>query len=163
MATPQGYSRTQIALHWVVAVLIAGQFIFHEAMSDAWDIIEDGGAISFDPLVSLHVFGGIAVLAFALWRLVLRQARGVPPPPATAPPLSRLAAHAGHIALYALMILMPVSGVVAWFGGVEAAAEAHEAMKPALIVLVLVHVGASLWHQFWLKDGLLLRMKKAQD
>lgn len=71
----------------------------------------------------------------------------------------RKAAHWGHLALYALMILMPLSGLAAWFGGLEAAAEVHEAMKPLLLILVAVHVAAALWHQFWLKDGLLLRMK----
>ena len=67
------------------------------------------------------------------------------------------------MALYALMVLMPVSGAVAWFGTVEAAPEVHEAMKPAMLILVLVHVAAALWHQFWLKDGLMLRMKRPLD
>lgn len=155
-----GYSALQIALHWIVFVLIAAQFIGHEPIAEAWEVIEEGGTTAFDPLVAGHVAGGLAVLALAVWRLVLRARRGAPPPPETAPPLSRLAAHAGHWALYALMIAMPVSGAVAWFAGVEAAAEAHEAMKPLLLVLVALHVAAALWHQFWLKDGLLARMKR---
>ena len=160
---PKGYSRAQIALHWIVAVLIVLQFVLHEPMAEAWDRVEDGIAVAFDPVVALHVFGGLAVLAFALWRIVLRQRRGAPPPPESEPAPLRLAAHLGHMALYALMVLMPVSGAVAWFGTVEAAAEAHEAMKPALLILVLVHVAAALWHQFWLKDGLMLRMKRPLD
>jgi len=32
-----GYSRTQIALHWIVFGLIAQQFLFRDAMSEAWD------------------------------------------------------------------------------------------------------------------------------
>ena len=88
---------------------------------------------------------------------------GAPPPPESEPAPLRLAAHLGHMALYALMVLMPVSGAVAWFGTVEAAAEVHEAMKPAMLILVLVHVAAALWHQFWLKDGLMLRMKRPLD
>jgi len=46
---------------------------------------------------------------------------------------------------------------------VEAAAEAHEVMKALLMVLAGLHVVAALWHQFWLKDGLLLRMKQPLD
>ena len=160
---PKGYSRAQIALHWIVAVLIVLQFVLHEPMAEAWDRVEDGIAVAFDPVVALHVFGGLAVLAFALWRIVLRQRRGAPPPPESEPAPLRLAAHLGHMALYALMVLMPVSGAVAWFGTVEAAAEVHEAMKPAMLILVLVHVAAALWHQFWLKDGLMLRMKRPLD
>jgi cytochrome b561 len=30
MASPAGYSRPQIALHWIVAALIAAQFLLHE-------------------------------------------------------------------------------------------------------------------------------------
>ena len=36
-------------------------------------------------------------------------------------------------------------------------------MKPVTIILVAVHVVAALWHQFYLKDGLLLRMKRPLD
>ena len=48
---PQGYSATQIALHWVVAVLIAGQYIFKDAISGAWDTIRAGETYAFDPLI----------------------------------------------------------------------------------------------------------------
>ena len=82
---PKGYSRAQIALHWIVAVLIVLQFVLHEPMAEAWDKVEDGIAVAFDPVVALHVFGGLAVLAFALWRIVLRQRRGAPPPPGSGP------------------------------------------------------------------------------
>ena len=163
MPSPKGYSRTQIALHWAVAVLIVLQFVLHEPIAHAWDQVKDGLAVEFSPLVAVHVFGGVLVLAFALWRLALRKTRGAPPPPAAEPAPLKMAAQIGHLALYALMILMPVSGAAAWFGGVDFAAEVHEAMKPALLILVAVHVAASLWHQFWLKDGLMLRMKRAED
>lgn len=125
MPRPKGYSRTQIALHWVAFLLIVQQFVLHEGIAEAWDLVEDGGVPAFDPIVAAHVLGGMAVLAFALWRLVLRRSRGVPDLPAGGSALTHLAAHLGHYALYALMILMPVSGAVAWFGGVEAAGEAH--------------------------------------
>lgn len=160
---PKGYSRIQIRLHWVVAVLIALPFILHEPIAEAWDAFREGVQTAFNPVVALHVFGGLAVLAFALWRLALRRTRGAPPAPEAEPAPLRLAAHLGHLALYALMILMPLSGAVAWFGGIEGAAEAHEVMKPLMLILVAVHVVAALWHQFWLKDGLMLRMKRPLD
>lgn len=160
---PKGYSRTQIALHWAAFVLIVQQFVLHEGIAEAWDVIEDGGVPPFDPVVAAHVFGGVAVLVFALWRLVLRRTRGVPDLPVGEPALARMAAHLGHGALYTLMIVMPLSGAVAWFGGVEGAAEAHEVLKPVMLVLVAVHVLAALWHQFWLKDNLLVRMKRPGD
>lgn len=158
MTSPATYSRPQILLHWAVALLIVLQFVLHEPMAEAWDVIEDGGTAAFNPVVAAHVFGGILVLAFALWRIALRRSRGVPDLPAGDGPMLRKAAHAGHMALYALMILMPLSGMAAWFGGAHAAAEVHEAMKPLMILLVAVHVAAAVWHQVWLRDGLMRRM-----
>lgn len=164
MPVLKGYSARQIRLHWIVAVLIVLQFVLHEPIAEAWDQIEDGGSSpAFNWLVLSHIFGGALVLIFALWRLVLRQTRGVPPAPEAEPAPLRLAAHLGHLALYALMILMPLSGAAAWFGGIEAAAEVHEAMKPLMILLVAVHVLAAIWHQVWLKDGLMDRMRRPLD
>lgn len=158
MTSPAAYSRTQIALHWIVALLFVAQFVLHEPMAEAWDVIEDGGTAAFNPLVAAHVAGGILIMAFAAWRIALRRTRGVPDLPAGDGPMVRLAAHAGHMALYALMVLMPLSGMAAWFGGIEVAAELHEAMKPLIILLVAVHAGAAIWHQIWLRDGLMRRM-----
>lgn len=163
MPSPKGYSARQIRLHWLVAVVIVLQFILHEPISQAWDGIEAGQSPAFNWLILAHIAGGALVLVFALWRLVLRQSRGVPPAPETETAPLRMAAHLGHLGLYALMIAMPLSGMAAWFGGIRAAAEAHEVMKAALMALVAGHVIAALWHQFWLKDGLILRMKRPLD
>lgn len=160
MPVPAGYSRVQIALHWIVVVLIVAQFLLNEPMGEAWEVVEDGGTAVMTAGVLVHILGGIAVLVFALWRLALRLTRGVPDLPAGDPPLQRLAAHLGHWGLYALMIAVPLSGMAAWGGGIEAAAEAHEVLKTLLLLLVLVHVAAALWHQFWLKDGLMDRMRR---
>jgi cytochrome b561 len=163
MYAPKGYSARQIRLHWIVAVLIVLQFVLHEAIAGAWEAREEGVTATGYWLVWSHIFGGAVIFLFALWRLALRQVRGVPPVPEVKPAILKLAAHLGHMGLYALMIAMPLSGAAAWFGGIEAAAEAHEVMKFLMIALVAVHVLAALWHQFWLKDGLLLRMKRPLD
>lgn len=163
MAGPLGYSARQIRLHWIVAGLIVMQVVLHEPIVAAWEQVEGGQSPASGWLVLAHLIGGVLVLIFALWRLVLRQVRGVPAAPEAEPEILRRVAHWGHLALYALMILMPLTGMAAWFGGFEAAAEAHDLMKPALLILVAVHVLAALWHQFWLKDGLMLRMKHPLD
>lgn len=62
------------------------------------------------------------------------------------------------------MIMVPVTGLVAWFGdGIETAADLHELGKPVFIVLIAAHVLAALWHHFWLKDGLLHRMRRQRS
>ena len=60
------------------------------------------------------------------------------------------------------MILMPLSGSVAWFGGVEAAAQGHNVLKIVLLALVALHLVGALYHQFVLRDGTLARMRRAQ-
>lgn len=159
--SPTGYSRLQIALHWLVFALIAQQYIFKDAMSAAWGRITDGLEAGFDPLVLSHVAGGALIMIFALWRLTLRAMHGVPP----AVEVSRvqgILAKLTHVGLYVLMILLPVSGSVAWFGGIDAAARGHNVMKVVLLALVALHVVGALYHQFVLKDGLIRRMRRAE-
>lgn len=158
MSSTSGYSPWQIRLPWLAAVLIVLQVVLHEPIAAAWKALQDGASPAFDPVVAGHVAGGIAIFLFTLWRLVLRARRGAPAAPDADPAAIRLAAMATHVALYALMLLMPISGALAWFGGVVTAAAVHAAMVPALIALVGLHVLAVLWHQFGRRDGVLRRM-----
>jgi cytochrome b561 len=158
----KGYSRVQILLHWVVAALIIFQIVGHEPMADAWGVVETGGTPVMSVMVWGHINAGIAVLLLVLWRIGLRLSRGAPLAPAGPAPI-RWAGKITHLALYGLMVLVPLSGMAAWFGGVAAAAEAHEVMKNLILILVLLHVGAALYHQFLVKDGLMDRMRKPLD
>lgn len=163
MSAVKGYSCGQILLHWAAAFLIAAQFLFSVGMSEAWSTVEQGGAAVSSTMVWSHVVGGVLVLLIAAWRIKLRLTRGVPDAPEGDPAWQKMAAHLTHLALYALMILLTISGATAWFGGVVAAGDVHQLLKMALIVFVAVHAGAALFHQFWLKDHLLLRMMRSQD
>ncbi len=157
---PRAYSRLQIRLHWLVFALLLLQFILHEPMTEAFDQIEKGLIPAFHPQVAAHVFGGFLIFVLAAARLWVRLDRGVPPLPSHDPPLQIFAAHLTHYSLYALLFAMPVSGAVAWFRGNEAAADAHGIMRFVLIALIALHVLASLYHHFLLKDGLLQRMRR---
>lgn len=163
MASPKGYSRVQIGLHWGIALLILFQLIFGEDMGQAWDAYEEGAAPVMNLSVWAHIVVGVSILALVIWRLTVRVGRGVPDAPAGLSKRMVLSGEIGHWALYALMIIAPITGLAAWFGGVEIAGELHGWLKPIIIVLVVVHIVAALWHQFIRKDGLLLRMKKAED
>ena len=158
---PKGYSRIQIALHWVVLPLIAVNLVFEDWIETAWEQVEHGGPALYDAGALAHIGVGVAVLVLALWRLGLRLGRGVPDLPAGNPPLMRVAAHLGHWALYAAMIGVPVVGLMAWFGASEDLAELHELGKPVFLLLIAGHVAAAVWHQVVLKDGLMARMKRA--
>ena len=163
MAKPLGYSRVQIRLHWIIALLIVAQVVFGENIGEAYREIMRGNVVAFDPLVMSHVAGGMLIFALGVWRLVLRVRRGVPGPVAGQPRAQVLAAEAVHYVLYAIMIVAPITGGLAWFGGIQQAGEAHEMVKPVIVGLVAVHVLAALYHQFIKKDGLLMRMKQPLD
>lgn len=159
MPAPTGYSRLQISLHWIVALLILWQFLFNDAMAKAWDALVDGLEPAVSAPVVTHILVGVAILLAVIWRLVITARRGAPAMIGDNAILN-MAARLTHLGLYALLILMPVSGAVAWFGGVEAAAAAHNVMKVVLLALIALHVAGALYHQFVLRDGVMARMKR---
>lgn len=159
---PKGYSRTQIVLHWLVFILVALQYILSAPIAEAWSDIRAGIEPTIQPPVVGHVLGGLAVLGLVIWRLVLRARRGVPPPPEGQPAALRIVAHVTHWSLYAALILVPVTGAAAWFGGSEQAAGAHSVLRIVLLALIALHVAGALYHQFWLRDGLMARMGRSQ-
>lgn len=152
-----GYSAAQIVLHWTIAALVLLQFLFAERIEELWEA-RLSGAVPDAPSPTLHTVAGMAILALMIARLALRLRRGAPAPPlGETSALARLAA-ATHVAFYVLLIAMPVGGAVAWFGGVEAAAEIHGIAASVLLALVLLHVAAALAHRFWFRDGVFQRM-----
>jgi cytochrome b561 len=161
MPSPTAYSRTQIALHWVIAVLIIGNLIFGEEIGDAYDAMRETGVASYDLMTLGHIGAGVLVLLLGVWRLGLRLRRGAPASSGEGTGLSERVAAAVHWVFYTLILAVPVTGLAAWFGGVDSAAEVHELAKPVFVTLIAAHVTGALWHHFWLKDGLLNRMRKA--
>lgn len=155
---PHGYTRTQIILHWAIFLLIAAQFVFHDAMSEAWRSLMRTGGYEANALVAQHVFTGLAVLALVIWRLAIKLRRGAPPLPENEPAVLKLAAHVTHVTLYLLMILVPVSGAVAWFGGIENAAEGHELLKTVLLIVVLIHFLGAVAQRVIFKSDVMTRM-----
>ncbi len=156
-ATPRGYSGLQIALHWTVVVLVALQmFLLNESIGD----LHDGEAVSptGEFLADLHVAAGIAVFVLALARLYLRFTRGVPPLPENEPYPMKLAAHAVHVALYALILLMPVTGALAWWLGLETMREIHSIGENVIMIVVGLHIVGALYQHFWAKTDVLRRM-----
>ena len=160
----KGFSRTQIALHWTVAVLILYNLLLSDDMTALWRQVQQGTATPTTTSAWIHIIVGSLVLALVVWRLVLRFTRGVPTESEGEIAALKLAGQAGHVALYGLMIAMPVTGLLVWFGGVTALADLHgELLKTLLWVVIGLHVLAALYHQFILKDGLLNRMRKPLD
>ena len=153
------YSKTQMVLHWITVALVIAQYVLHDSVVNAWELIQSGKSVSFDPLVLSHVAGGIFIAVIVLIRLRLRSINTHETKDLLGNRLSNIA----HKLLYAILLMMVLSGGVAWFFNIDAAANAHNLFKVLLLITVLGHVLAALYHHFIMKDGLLNRMFLARE
>lgn len=162
MARPtEGYSRTQIFLHWAVALLILQQYFLRDGIVAFYDAEMEAALLASLPLAIAHIAAGALILVFALWRLVLRSRHGVPPAPEGSPAWQHLAARLTHTAIYAALILLPVTGLLTWLQVApvsDIASEAHEMLQMVLLGLIALHVAGAAYGQFVRKTDVILRM-----
>ncbi len=171
--THSRYSRMAIALHWIIALAIIGQFIGMEYGESL-----PKGDPSLGTLYMLHKSTGITILALTILRLAIRLKRGFLPLPIHMAGWEVFLARATHVGFYLMMLLMPLSGWIFsvsakrgldWFGlfpvpvlpleGLkDIAHEFHELGAWALIVLFVLHVLGALKHHFLDRDDIAARM-----
>ncbi|MCC7272276.1 MAG: cytochrome b/b6 domain-containing protein [Alphaproteobacteria bacterium] len=176
-AAPPTHPAATRWLHWGSAALLVAAFVLGLVMEE-WP----RGAPR-DTAMMVHYSLGALVLGLVCIRLLRRillppavvgPARGAPAGPVAAD----LVAAAAHWTLYAMMLVLPLTGALdrwargrrlAVFGdlvipppfaipGGKLWGEVHETIAYALVALVAAHVAAALWHHFVLRDGVLLRM-----
>lgn len=107
--TTAGWGWAARLLHWVMAVMIIGMLGFGFWLALAYN----PGDIAKLSQVQLHKSFGFCVFVLACLRIVLRAVMPTPAMPAGTPPLYALAARAAHLALYGLMLAIPLTG---WLG-----------------------------------------------
>ena len=166
-----GYSRTAIALHWIIAALIVGN-VAGALLADAL------GPPAAGAIMAVHKSFGLTVLGLSLVRLGWRVAHGFTRFPDATSGWDAVAARATHVAFYGLMIAVPLAGwammsagtrPLAWFGipfpklpvskalgGV--AHDAHEILAFATVGLLVLHVAGALKHHLIDRDDVLARM-----
>ena len=157
MKSPNGYSRAQIALHWVVVALVAGQYLLSEGIEQAW-YARMNGSLPNEPFPNPHAIVGIIILLLTLWRLVVKLRHGAPALPANEPAALKAIAQVTHLAFYLLLLGMPISGALAWVIGLELPAEVHEIAAKVMIGLIVLHVAGAIVQKVWLKSDVLARM-----
>jgi cytochrome b561 len=171
---PQRYTPIAITLHWLLALVMLGMVALGFYMHD----------LHLSPLklrlVNWHKWTGVTVFLLALLRLAWRAGHASLPLPAAMSPLLRLAAGGLHLALYALMFLIPLSGWImssakgfqtVWFGVLplpnlvakdvalgERLLQLHLTLNLLLLLLVAGHAGAALKHHLIDRDDILVRM-----
>ena len=180
--TDQGWGWPARLLHWGIAGLILFQlglgFWMVRIVSDVYQQFN---------LYQTHKSWGFVIFALALVRIGWRLASRAPALPEGTGPAEAALARGGHLALYALMIALPVSGwlmatasplqddyglknmVFTWFelpdpfqpGGKEIEAvfkSIHAWSAFGLAVILTGHAGAALRHHFVKRDNVLRRM-----
>ncbi|NWJ23333.1 cytochrome b/b6 domain-containing protein [Rhizobium sp. RM] len=155
------FSMPQRVLHWAMALLIFFNLLFPDGMEHAYRLMRRGEALTSDQIFSanIHAYVGFAILGLALLRLCLRFVQGVPPHPQNEPRLLQIAASIAHFTFYALFFILPLSGIAAYYFGVQAAGQLHSGpFKVLMWVLVVAHIAAALVHQFYWKTDVVKRM-----
>jgi cytochrome b561 len=169
----QRFTPLQRVLHWIMAVCILAMLFVGVGMVSTV-------MPKYLALVSIHRPLGIAILVFALIRLTVRLRYGAPSLPADLPEPMKLAAYLSHVALYVLMIGMPLIGwgmlsaaayPVVLFGGVHLPAilpqsdslhtllwDAHFYLAFVFFAVILLHVAAALFHALVRRDGVFEAM-----
>jgi cytochrome b561 len=97
------YTRTAVVLHWLVAALILGNValaLSFDALPDEW----------VRPVIDTHKSTGITVLGLVLLRVLWRAGHPPPPLPEGYARWERIGARAAQGMLYALMLMLPISG-----------------------------------------------------
>ena len=179
---PSRYGDTAVIFHWLIAFLILGLLAIGKYMTG----LAENDPLRFE-LTQWHKSFGIAVLLLSILRLLWRFTHKPPATPSSLPTWQRQVSALVHLALYALMLALPITGwimvsasplnidtvlfgVIPWphiplileLPNKEALAIAfhnyHEWASWALIALLLAHIGAALKHHFFDKDTILQRM-----
>lgn len=171
------YTPVAKALHWLMAVLLFGLLALGFYMQD----------LPLSPqklqLYSWHKWAGVTVFLLVLVRLAWRATHRPPPLPEHMPKVMQLAAHAGHMLLYGLMIAIPLSGWLmssakgfqtVWFGVLpipdlldknqalgDLLQTVHLSLNLLLVAVIVGHIGAALKHHFIDRDDVLTRMLPA--
>ncbi len=157
------YSIPQRAIHWIMAALVFFNLLFTEGMEELSEAAEEGQTPSADMIASanIHAYVGIAVLAFVIVRLGLRLTSGAPAASAEEPPVLQLLSKIVHATFYLLFFALPLTGIATYYFGFETLGSLHGGpLKLLMWVLIIVHVGAVLIHQFYWKTDVMRRMTR---
>ncbi|MEO3388554.1 cytochrome b [Mesorhizobium sp. CAU 1741] len=170
-----GYKPLHRAFHWLVALLVLATIPVGVTM-----VSEDISRSVQDALFIFHKNVGVVILLLMLARLAYRLVNPPPPLPDSVPRWQASVAHATHWLLYLLVFVMAISGYIRVVAGgfplevfdaigvprlaprsdelAETAKGIHFYVRFALVVLILMHVGAALFHAIVKRDGVFSSM-----
>lgn len=189
------YTKTAKILHWLIAILIFGMFALGWFMADIpkeapkqmvfdlfdlgifnWPVTEEISPRSF--YFNVHKSFGVTIFALILIRIFWRITHQPPAILTTYKAWESKLATVAHRLLYALMLILPLSGVIMavyskygikWFGvnfikGLDnnpmrlIFKNVHEIIGLILVTIIVIHILGALKHKFIDKDETLNRM-----
>jgi cytochrome b561 len=171
------YTLAAQALHWLTVFLIL------MILPVAWVMMSLPEGPEQSRMLVVHRSLGVTIFAVAVLRLAWRPTHPAPPLPSDTPRVMQWISQLTHWLLYALLLLMPITGYlqsgdgrpVSYFGLFDlpalpkdkalgdVAKVLHLLGQWGVYTLVGLHVGATVWHVAIRRDGLLNRMIPPQD
>ncbi len=172
---PLKYDRMLVVLHWVLAMGLLYQLGLGMWMED---IPKDPPGVRAE-WFNLHKSIGISLGFLILWRLGWRVTHSVPASPIGNTAFQNKLSQWVHRFLYVCMVVLPLSGFmgssfsaypVKFFGlplpklwepspeGKEFFSTIHEVTAFVMMIIIILHISAAVWHQWVKRDGLLSRM-----
>ncbi|MCU0912180.1 MAG: cytochrome b [Rhodobacteraceae bacterium] len=171
----QGYAAPARALHWIMAVLIL------LTIPAGFVMVQPGiGRSLQNALFIYHKNVGVLLLLLVILRIVWRLRNPAPPLPGHMAGWQAGIARLTHLALYVLLVILPVAGYIRVRAGgfpiesldalglpalvprsdalAETAKAVHYFAGLAIAAVVAMHVGAALLHGIVLRDGVFSRM-----
>jgi cytochrome b561 len=173
--TTHRYHTALVVLHWLLGFMILLGLIMG---TFSLERLPNSQPEKLDSLRG-HVINGLAIGVLMIVRLIVRSLTRRPAPPSTGFSWTKRAGQRVHLSLYFVVLLMVASGLAlalethlpsilfsqsaqplpGSFDGFWART-AHAILAKLLMALILLHVGAALWHHYILRDGLLKRSKR---
>jgi cytochrome b561 len=172
------YTSLAQVTHWAAAVLMLAVVVL------AWVFMampaEQAGRFAY---ITLHKSIGQTIFFLTLSRLIWRRFHPAPPMSGRLMAWEALVARTNHCLLYAIMMLMPLTGYVLATAAARpspyfwlfywpepavsrvvahAALQAHLAGQYLVYAMVGLHVAAVVWHVAVRRDGTLARMLPVQ-
>ena len=168
-----GFGWVSRTIHWAMAagiIAMLGLGLYIAEMEPSLDTLW---------LYGLHKSVGLTLLLLVLLRILWHRLSPPPPPLGGVAPWQMALARGAHLALYALMLAVPLTGWIGsaatgidvlWWGlrlprpvplseaWSEAAFALHGGLTKVLTGVVGLHVAGALWRQFGHGDGTLRRM-----
>ena len=170
MQAPKRYHPVLVTLHWLVAIFVAfnlyiGKFVFPDP-----DYPEQAA--------KGHMVMGMLILLLVIVRFVVRLRFARPEEAKSGSKLTDMVAKVVHYGLYLTLTAITVVGVTfaatsgriarTFLGAGPAAGPPpdmvlmlrglHGLLANLLLLLVVLHIGAALFHQFIRRDNLIARM-----